>query len=1049
VKILYKAFYSAALVGSLLATQAASKKNKKSATPKNDGKYNEFAIYETTAPKAKKTTAVDTTLPLVLEKNKRIMFIGNTLLEREGDYAYFEAMLHSQFKKHELSIRNLAWSADEVTIQPRPGNFANLEQHLTVFKADIIFAAFGFNESFKGQAGLEQFKKDLANYIQELKTTAFNGRTAPKIILVSPIANENITGVTAATANNQNIKLYADAMQTVALKQRIGFVNVYDATLKAMQASDDITSNGVHMLEEGYKIFAKTLFEQTFKKNAPEVNEEIRQVALDKNRQFFRRYRPLNTFYYMGGRSSKYGYLDFLPAMQSFDVMSANRDQHMWRLSQNKPSKINDSNVPEMPKSTQSRGANEWMTAEDEYKNFDIDPRFEVNLFASEDDFPELACPIHMKWDNRGRLWVSCSTTYPHIYPGQEHNDKLIILEDTDNDGKADKCTTFADNLHIPLAFEFGDGGVYVSDQPNLLFIKDTNGDGKADFRRTIFSGFGTEDSHHSLHDFVRTPDGDLMFRESIFHNSQVETAYGPVRAKNSAWFQYHPSTHKLSSFGNYPNTNPWGVTFDDWGFHVASHPNFASSFHATNPPYPQQHPGAMGMDAYSGTCGQEFVDFDTFPKELQGGYIKARYKPSNRIEIHQWNEKEGHFKEKLVTNLLFAKNLSFIPVDIRFGPRGALYICDWYNPVKGHAQYSLRDKRRDRKAGRIWRVTTKGKALQEPVKISGESLPNLLNLLKRKEYRIRYWAKSELMERDANKVDQALKKWLTTLDKNDSRYRHHQTEAMWLSRAIDKNNTALIEELMQCEIHYARAAAVRQLRYSFKSIAQADALLLKASKDENGLVRLEASITASYIGGKSSLEAIRNVIAQPRDAHINYAAMTALGSETLLKHWQPKTDADLDHFITSTLKASTLEHGLRARNSSSAQFDADPKLTIARIECTEQLTFTKTEIRVKAGEPLKIELINPSATQHNLVIVTPGSAQKVGTAANEMAKSPDGAKKHFVPRMSEVLYNTPLVKANSSFALRIKAPEKPGKYPYICTFPGHWIIMKGVIIVE
>ena len=300
----------------------------------------------------------------------------------------------------------------------------------------------------------------------------------------------------------------------------------------------------------------------------------------------------------------------------------------------------------------------------------------------------------------------------------------------------------FADDLHIPLAFEFGDGGVYVSDQPNLLFIKDTDGDGKADFRRVIFSGFGTEDSHHSLHDFVRTPDGDLLFRESVFHNSQVETAYGPVRAKNSAWFQYHPSTHKLTSFGNYHNTNPWGATFDDWGFHIASHPNFASSFHATNPPYPQQHPKPAGIDAYSGTCGQEVVDFDTFPEELQGGVIKVRYKPTNRIEIHKWEEKTAHYKEKLETNLLFAKNLSFIPVDIRFGPRGALYICDWYNPVKGHAQYSLRDERRDRTAGRIWRVTTKGKKLQDAPKIAGESLENLLELLKRKEYRVRYWAK-------------------------------------------------------------------------------------------------------------------------------------------------------------------------------------------------------------------------------------------------------------------------------------------------------------------
>lgn len=1040
---------AAALAGCLASATAAPKKNRNSQTPKNDGKLNEFALYEKSAPKAPKTAPLATTLPLKLNKGDRIAYIGNTLLERAGDYAYFEAMLHSQFKDLELSIRNLSWAADEITIQPRPGNFADLEQHLAFVKADVIFAAFGFNESFKGAEGLNKFKEDLRSYLTELKSTAFNAKTSPKIVLLSPIANENVSGVKAADFNNKNIKMYADAMAKVAQQQQVGFVNVYDDTLKAMSAEGDLTSNGVHLLEDGYKVFAKSLFEQTFKTPAPKISEEVRLAALDKNRQFFRRYRPLNTFYYTGGRSSRYGYLDFLPAMQSFDMMSANRDQHMWNLSQGKNSKIDDSNVPHMPEADQSRGANKFMSPENEYKSFDIDPRFEVNLFASEEEFPELACPIHMKWDNKGRLWVSTSTTYPHIYPGQEQSDKLIILEDTDGDGKADKCTTFADDLHIPLAFEFGDGGVYVSDQPNLLFIKDTDGDGKADFRRVIFSGFGTEDSHHSLHDFVRTPDGDLLFRESVFHNSQVETAYGPVRAKNSAWFQYHPSTHKLTSFGNYHNTNPWGATFDDWGFHIASHPNFASSFHATNPPYPQQHPKPAGIDAYSGTCGQEVVDFDTFPEELQGGVIKVRYKPTNRIEIHKWEEKTAHYKEKLETNLIFAKNLSFIPVDIRFGPRGALYICDWYNPVKGHAQYSLRDERRDRTAGRIWRVTTKGKKLQDAPKIAGESLENLLELLKRKEYRVRYWAKSEIMERDADKVEAAMQKWLAGLDKNDPRYRHHQTEVMWLTRAIDKVNKPLLEELLNCEVHYARAAAIRQFRYWFPHFENANELLLKASNDENGLVRVEAAVATSYVGTKDSLTAIRNIIKKPLDAHLSYATITALGSEALGRHWSAETDADLVEFIHTTIKESNLKQNLRARNSTQAQFDADPKLKNVEIDCTEQMTFTVNEITVKAGQPLKISLLNTSATAHNLVIVKPDAEQKVGTAANEMARSMDGYKKHFVPKVPEVLFSTPLVKPNSSYALRMEAPKEPGSYPYICTFPGHWIIMKGVLIVK
>merc|ERR1711969_505199 len=99
---------------------------------------------------------------------------------------------------------------------------------------------------------------------------------------------------------------------------------------------------------------------------------------------------------------------------------------------------------------------------------------------------------------------------------------------------------------------------------------------------------------------------------------------------------------------------------------HVASHPIFASAFHARNPTYPKLHPNPRGLPAYSGTCGQEFIDMASFPAELQGCFVKARYKPTNRIEIHSWLDKGDHYAEKYQGDPLFSSNLSFIPVDIR-----------------------------------------------------------------------------------------------------------------------------------------------------------------------------------------------------------------------------------------------------------------------------------------------------------------------------------------------------------------------------------------------
>jgi hypothetical protein len=161
---------------------------------------------------------------------------------------------------------------------------------------------------------------------------------------------------------------------------------------------------------------------------------------------------------------------------------------------------------------------------------------------------------------------------------------------------------------------------------------------------------------------------------------------------------------------------------------------------------------------------------------------------------------------------------LSFIPVDVRFGPRGALYVCDWYNPIKGHAQYSLRDERRDRHSGRIWRITTKGKPLQEAPVIADASITELCDLLKRPEYRYRYWAKRELRGRDHEEVAATLDDWVKRLDRNNARFSHHLLEAIWAYRWIGDVRPDMLRELFTSEQPLARAAT-EQLRYWHKEM--------------------------------------------------------------------------------------------------------------------------------------------------------------------------------------------------------------------------------------
>ena len=1016
--------------------------------------FSEYALFLDTAPRPVDCEPAVTTLPLELKRGDRICLIGNTLFERAQLFGQLPATIQAGFPEHELVIRTLAWSADEVDLMPRPENFADLEQHLGYAKADVILAAYGFNESFAGEPGLPAFRNRLAAFLQRLKSKAFNGESAARIVLVSPIPNENVAGVAAADRNNANIARYTAAMREVAAIEQVGFVDAFMPLVNSLAAPGDLTINGCHLSEAGYAAFAQALFTGCFSRQPPAVSETLRLAVVDLERQFFRRYRPLNTFYYTGGRNEQYGYLDFLPAMRNFEIMCENRDRRIWDLAHGRPvpAVVDDSNLPELPAVDETRGANEWLPAAEEQKAFKVDPRFEVNLFAGEEQFPEIANPIQVRWDSRGRMWVCTSQAYPHVYPGQEPGDRLVILEDTDGDGRADTSKIFADDLHVPLSFEFGNGGVYVSEQPHLTFLADTDGDDRADVHEVLLSGFGTEDSHHSLHDFIWTPDGALLFRESIFHHSQVETPYGPVRQQNSGWFRYEPRIHRLTSLGTYPSTNPWGVTFDPWGNHVASHPIFAEAFHALDPPYPQQHAAPVGLQAYSGTCGQAFVDVPGFPAELQGGFIKARYKPTNRIEIHRWVENDFGYNEQYVGDLIFSTNLSFIPVDLHFGPRGALYVVDWYNPVKGHAQYSLRDSRRDRESGRIWRVTAKAAATSPLPTIAGASERDLAALLGHQEFRVRYLATRELASRNRELVASAIDQWLAGLETDDPRLLRHRAEALAACATIGVIRPTLLVDLATSDDHHARAAAIRQLRFWHAALPDRHELLARAAADASGLVRLEAVIAASWIGTPEALEAVIGVFRQPLGGHLAYAAVAALESAPLKRHWEGDPASPVPGLLKLARRSLEIREP-RARGKDLA-FDRRPETVEVRISCEpERMLFTTRQFQVQPGQPLKLIFTNPDATDHNLVLVRPGAMAEVGTAANAMARDPKNATSDFIPTdkrdliIAATLMIGPTRKA-LVHVLRLEAPTEPGVYPYVCTFPGHWIVMNGTMVV-
>lgn len=119
------------------------------------------------------------------------------------------------------------------------------------------------------------------------------------------------------------------------------------------------------------------------------------------------------------------------------------------------------------------------------------------------------------------------------------------------------------------------------------------------------------------------------------------------------------------------------------------------------------------------------------------------------------------------------------------------------------------------------------------------------------------------------------------------------------------------------------------------------------------------------------------------------------------------------------------------------------------RIETGPNLSFATRLVRVKAGEPIAFALANPDAVPHNWVLVNSGALEAVGELSNHLISDPDAAAKSYIPQSNDVLAFTDVVWPKEEFTIYFEAPTKPGRYPFLCTFPGHWKVMNGVMIVE
>lgn len=195
----------------------------------------------------------------------RVAILGNTFADQLRIHGYLESMLLQHTQPNPVSIRNLGWGGDMLTARDRPTGFPSEETTLTDHKTDVIIACFGMGESFAGTRGLESFKNQLESFIASHAGKKYNGMSEVRLVLVSPIACEDLGKLTPSRdKRNDELGSYTRAMQVVAEDANIPFVDLFETSRYLMDetAGPNLTTNGIYLNSYGYWAISHSFFEQ-------------------------------------------------------------------------------------------------------------------------------------------------------------------------------------------------------------------------------------------------------------------------------------------------------------------------------------------------------------------------------------------------------------------------------------------------------------------------------------------------------------------------------------------------------------------------------------------------------------------------------------------------------------------------------------------------------------------------------------------------------------------------------------------------------------------
>lgn len=545
------------------------------------------------------------------------------------------------------------------------------------------------------------------------------------------------------------------------------------------------------------------------------------------------------------------------------------------------PFAYHEANLPNYEKRPGAQLQQEPLSPDESMKHIQVPAGFSLELFAHE---PNVMHPIALAWDERGRLFALITKDYPNERKADGTGDDFIVIcEDTNNDGKADKFTRFAEGLNIPTGMTFGNGGLYVAQAPDMLFFKDTDGDDKADVRKTVLTGFGTFDTHagpSNLHygfdNWIWGSVGYAGFK-GLVGNSKDTTRF------SQGFYRFRPDGSQLEYITATSN-NTWGMSFNESGDLFGSTANNAHGWYApianrffTGAPHLREN-GSRPTDThkdmkpitekvrqvdvfggFTAAAGHNFYTARAFP-EAYWNRVAFVCEPTGHI-VHQnvmqktgtdYQDAEG---AGVGFNLMAGSDEWFAPVFAETGPDGAVWVVDWYsyiiqhNPTpkgfengKGNAYDT---DLRDFTHGRIYRVGYKKAKPYAPLSLSKDRPDELVATLKNDNMFWRMTAQRLLVERNNRDVVPQLVALLD--DKSVDKMGNNPAviHALWTLKALD----APTAERMSIVALKHPSAGVRKTAVQTMPYTRESAFVLQQANllnDSEPLVVLNTLLTLS-----------------------------------------------------------------------------------------------------------------------------------------------------------------------------------------------------------